>query len=72
MVALPKSRSRKFLDVNELADQLGVSVATIYRWRSEGVDMPQGFLVGARVRFTQEIVDAWVSAQIAKTTKTAA
>jgi excisionase family DNA binding protein len=59
------SRSPK-LDINELASQLGVSTATLYRWRSTGADMPRGFKVGARVRWTQEAVDEWVKSQMRK------
>lgn len=56
----------KYLDVHAVADQLGVSVQTIYRWRSEGFDMPVGFLVGSRVRWRQETVDLWIAVQEAK------
>lgn len=58
--------SAQYLDVGALAAQLGVSVQTLYRWRSEGHDMPQGFLVGSRVRWRQETVDAWIAEQEAK------
>jgi len=53
------------LDINELASQLGVSTATLYRWRSTGADMPRGFKVGARVRWTQQSVDDWIDKQMA-------
>jgi len=56
----------RYLDIAELAEQLGVSVQTLYRWRSEGHDMPKGFMVGARVRWRQETVDTWIEAQEAK------
>ena len=56
----------QYLDVADLAAQLGVSVQTLYRWRSEGHDMPKGFLVGSRVRWRQETVDEWIAAQEAK------
>ncbi|PPH27809.1 AlpA family transcriptional regulator [Rathayibacter sp. AY1F9] len=58
--------SRTFLDVNDVAGQLKVSVATLYRWRSIGADMPKGFKVGSKLRFTQESVDAWIEEQQAK------
>ena len=56
----------RFLDINDLAEQLGISVATLYRWRSDGTDMPRGFLIGSRVRFKQEVVDLWIEAQQTK------
>ena len=62
---IPRSSSPK-LDINDLAGQLGVSAATLYRWRSIGADMPRGFKVGGRVRWTQEAVDQWIDAQMAK------
>ncbi|TCL84802.1 MULTISPECIES: helix-turn-helix domain-containing protein [unclassified Rathayibacter] len=56
----------RYLDVHDVAIQLGISVATLYRWRSIGADMPKGFKVGSKLRFTQESVDAWIEAQQAK------
>lgn len=53
----------KYLDIGELAEQLGVAVQTLYRWRSEGADMPTAFRVGSKLRWRQEVVDAWVAAQ---------
>ncbi|WP_213816201.1 helix-turn-helix domain-containing protein [Glaciihabitans sp. dw_435] len=55
-----------YLNIEDLAAQLGLSVQTLYRWRSTGADMPQGFLIGSRVRWRQETVDAWLSTQEAK------
>lgn len=43
-----------------------MSVATLYRWRSDGTDMPKGFKIGGRVRWAQETVDLWLDAQVAK------
>ena len=60
------SRQRRNLDVNDVAQQLGLSVATIYRWRSDGTDMPKAFKIGGRVRWTQKAVDDWIDAQIAE------
>lgn len=60
-----KGSSSPKLDINELASQLGVSTATLYRWRSIGADMPRGFKVGARVRWTQQAVDDWIDKKMA-------
>ena len=51
----------KYLDIQGLAEQLGLSVQTLYRWRSEGVDMPQAFRVGSRLRWSQTVVDEWLT-----------
>jgi predicted DNA-binding transcriptional regulator AlpA len=59
-------RPPRFLDINDLADQLNVSVATLYRWRSDGSDMPKGFKLGGLVRWTQKAVDEWVQVQMDK------
>lgn len=59
-------RQAHYLDINELADQLRVSVATLYRWRSDGTDMPLGFAIGSRIRWRQQTVDLWIQAQEAK------
>lgn len=56
----------RYLDVNDVSAQLGISVATLYRWRSIGADMPKGFKVGSKLRFTQQAVDDWIDAQQAK------
>lgn len=50
------------LTVQELADYLGVPVATIYAWRyrHEG---PPGFRVGRHVRFRWRDVQQWIAQQ---------
>lgn len=60
------SRPRRNLDVNDVAGQLGLSVATLYRWHSDGTEMPKAFKIGGRLRWTQLSVDEFVDAQIAK------
>jgi predicted DNA-binding transcriptional regulator AlpA len=61
-----QGRPRRNLDVSEVGSQLGLSVATLYRWHSDGTDMPKPYKVGGRLRWTQESVDAFIDAQIAK------
>ncbi len=55
-----------YLDINSLAAQLGISAATLYRWRSEKRDMPRAFKAGGKIRWTQKSVDEWVQAQMLK------
>jgi excisionase family DNA binding protein len=44
---------------DELADFLGVPLATIYRWRSRG-EGPSGFKVGRHVRYSPGDVRDWL------------
>ncbi len=47
------------LSPQQLADYLGVPLATIYRWRYEGTG-PRGIKVGKHVRYRQRDVEAWL------------
>lgn len=47
------------LSPKELADYLGVPLATVYRWRSESTG-PRGLKVGKHVRYRQADVAAWL------------
>lgn len=47
------------LSIEDLADYLGVPVATIYDWRVDGKG-PCGVRVGRHVKFAQSDVRAWV------------
>lgn len=53
----------RLLTVEELADYLGVPVATLYQWRyrREG---PPGFRVGRHVRYRWGDVQVWVEHQL--------
>jgi len=50
------------LTVQELADYLGVPVATIYAWRYRG-DGPSGFRVGRHLRYRWGDVEEWITQQ---------
>jgi len=50
------------LSVTELAGYLGVPVATVYDWRSNGTG-PVGHRFGKHVKFAVSDVRAWVEAQ---------
>lgn len=58
-------RLDRLLTVQELANYLGVPVATIYAWRyrHEG---PPGFRVGRHVRFRQGDIEEWLNDQLDK------
>ncbi|MGC5171203.1 helix-turn-helix transcriptional regulator [Microbacterium sp. DT81.1] len=48
-----------YVSLAELADELKVSVQTIYDLRSKGRG-PRGFRVGTQLRFRKSEIDAWV------------
>lgn len=51
----------RLLTAENLAEQLGLSVSSIYRMRSTGESLPRATRVGARaVRWRQADVDAWL------------
>lgn len=50
------------LGVEELADYLGIPVATLYDWRVDGKG-PRGIKVGRHVKFTVADVRAWLDAR---------
>ncbi|MBP2339049.1 excisionase family DNA binding protein [Saccharothrix coeruleofusca] len=51
----------KLWSVQELADYLGVPVATIYKWRTQKYG-PPGRRVGKYVRYRPADVEAWITA----------
>ena len=52
----------RLVSIPELADYLGVPVATIYRWRYTR-DGPIGYRVGRHVRYRIPDVEAWLETQ---------
>ena len=50
----------EWLTIGELADEIRVSKATVYQWRSRG-DAPRGARFGRHVRFRRRDVDAWIA-----------
>jgi excisionase family DNA binding protein len=60
-------RHDRLLNVEELANYLGVPVATLYQWRyrSEG---PPGFRVGRHLRYRWVDVEEWISEQLRRPT----
>lgn len=57
--------AERLLTAEDLADQLGISVSSIYRMRSNGESLPRATRVGARaVRWRQADVNAWLEANL--------
>lgn len=54
----------RLLSAQDVADYLGVPLATIYAWRhrSQG---PPGLRVGRHLRYRRRDLDAWIERQLA-------
>jgi len=53
----------RLLSVEDLAEYLGVPVATLYAWRYHR-DGPPGFRVGRHVRYRWADIEEWISDRI--------
>ena len=53
----------RLLTTQELADYLGVPVATLYAWRYAG-EGPPGFRVGKHLRYRSSDVNEWIRHQL--------
>ncbi len=53
---------RKPWGPEDVAEYFGISVETIYQWRSRGYG-PPGRRIGKHVRYKPEDVEAWFEAQ---------
>lgn len=60
MTATP-SRSARLLTTEDVAEQIGVTVRTLKRWRSDG-DGPPFMIFGRTVRYHPARVQAWMLA----------
>lgn len=56
-----KDAGEKLLTVVEVADLLGVPVATLYAWRYRG-EGPQGYKIGRHVRYRRSMIEVWLAA----------
>lgn len=52
----------QLLSTEELADYLGVTVATLYEWRTKGKG-PRAVRVGRNLKFRPADVDRWLDQQ---------
>jgi excisionase family DNA binding protein len=59
----------RLLTVQDLADYLGVSVATIYAWRYRQLG-PPGFRIGKHLRFRWSDIERWIEDRITQTSHT--
>lgn len=50
--------SDRLLSAQEVAQFLGVPLATLYQWRTKGT-APRAVKVGRHIRFRQEDLNAW-------------
>lgn len=50
------------MDINELADYLGVPVTTIYDWRSRNAG-PPAYRFGKHLKFAVSDVSVWIESQ---------
>lgn len=59
----PMNVETTLLSPQQVAEYLGIPVATLYQWRyrREG---PPGFRVGRHVRYRRSDVDAWIERQL--------
>jgi excisionase family DNA binding protein len=50
----------RWIGIEELADELGVPIRTVYAWRVKGTG-PLGATFGKHVRFRRSDVEAWIA-----------
>lgn len=63
-VSHPDTQTNRLLNAQDLAEQTGMSVSSIYRKRSLGESLPRALKIGSLVRWTQESVDQWITEQM--------
>jgi excisionase family DNA binding protein len=58
----------RLLTAEDLAEYLGVPVATLYAWRYHRQG-PPGFRVGRHLRYRRTDIERWLAGQIARSTE---
>ena len=60
--------TRRSLTIEEASEYTGLPVATL-RWKRAKGEGPIGYLLGRRLRYDREDLDAWIAAQKAATAR---
>jgi excisionase family DNA binding protein len=58
-VPLPRQKLERLLSADEVAEFLGIPVATLYQWRHKGCG-PEAYRVGRHLRYDPLTVRAWL------------
>jgi excisionase family DNA binding protein len=56
-------RGKEWLGIEDLAEELGVPVRTIYTWRAHGKG-PRAARFGKHLKFRRRDVEAWIERQM--------
>lgn len=63
-VSRPRQKMESLLSVDEVAEFLGIPVATLYQWRHKGAG-PDAYRVGRHLRYEPSAVRAWLDEHLA-------
>lgn len=58
-----QNEPQALLTIDELSEQIKVSVSTIYSWRADGYG-PPNVKLGKHIRYRQVDVDLWLESQL--------
>ena len=63
-VPRPRQAMERLLSADEVAEFLGIPVATLYQWRHKGCG-PDAYRVGRHLRYDPASLRAWLQEQLA-------
>ena len=63
-VPRPRQKMERLLSVDEVAEFLGIPVATLYQWRHKGAG-PDAYRVGRHLRYDPVAVRSWLDEHLA-------
>ncbi|RYP84379.1 DNA-binding protein [Nocardioides guangzhouensis] len=63
-VPRPRLNLERLLSADEVAEFLGIPVATLYQWRHKGCG-PEAYRVGRHLRYEPTAVRAWLDEHLA-------